>query len=423
MNLASRVDQYLRKRLAVGPWRLEGSSAGTYQGVVVIPALAEMDRLPLTLGDLADQDPAELAVWGIVVVVNHRVDADPVLQENNRRTLHWLRNEPLGDRLNLFWVDAVSPGCELPERHGGVGMARKIGADLALPLLSETGDPVLVYLDADTRVQPGYLKAIRRHFDSSALPAAVIPFRHQAGSSPEEEDAICRYELMLRCYVFGLKQAGSPYAFHTVGSTMACRVSAYLAIGGMNQRSVAEDFYFLQKLAKTGRGIGEVSGCVVFPSSRPSQRVPFGTGKAVMRQLAGEGSAGVYPLFLFRVLQDWLQLVAGHLSCSADEILTSADRLEPVLGDFLRQNRWLDVWPRLQNNHRMSGRLLQAFHEWFDGLKTLRLLHHLEGDVLRPAAEVAVPELLAWGGLPPEEKIEAQLAILRGEQNVPVEVS
>lgn len=422
MNLAGRIDQYRRKRPLAGPWRLEGPSMTSFRGVLVIPALAELERLPSTLDDLANQLPAEKAGWGVVVVVNHRADADPDLKENNRQTLQWLRSTSFDNRLNLFWVDAASPGLELPERHGGVGMARKLGADLALSLVAKADDPVLVYLDADTRVQPGYLGAIRRHFDASAIPVAALPFCHQPGSSPEEDEAICRYELMLRGYVLGLQQAGSPYAFHTVGSTMACRVSAYLSIGGMNLRTAAEDFYFLQKLAKLRGGVGVVSGSVVFPSSRPSQRVPFGTGKAVQRQLAGEGSVGIYPLFPFQVLQGWLQLVAANLSGSAVELLADAAQFAPPLGEFLRQNRWLDVWPRLQANHRKSERLLQAFHEWFDGLKTLRLIHHLENGEPRPTAEVALPELLAWGGLPREEKIAAQLAILRREQNVPVEV-
>jgi len=47
-----------------------------------------------------------------------------------------------------------------------------------------------------------------------------------------------------------LQQAGSPYAYHTIGSAFACRAEAYIAAGGMNRRHAAEDFYFLQQLAK-----------------------------------------------------------------------------------------------------------------------------------------------------------------------------
>jgi hypothetical protein len=54
----------------------------------------------------------------------------------------------------------------------------------------------------------------------------VIPFCHQQGDTPEEDQAIRRYELFLRAYVLGLARAGSPCAFHTVGSAMACTAEA-----------------------------------------------------------------------------------------------------------------------------------------------------------------------------------------------------
>ena len=168
----------------------------------------------------------------------------------------------------------------------GVGLARKIGLDLALPLLDYGGgDPLLVCLDADTLVQPDYLPAITRHFARSTAGGAAIPYRHRPAADPAGQGAIDRYELFLRAYVLGLELAGSPYAFHTVGSAMACRASAYVASGGMNRRLAGEDFYFLQQVHKTS-GVAPLAGTVVHPSPRSSHRVPFGTGRAVGDMLA-----------------------------------------------------------------------------------------------------------------------------------------
>ena len=50
-------------------------------------------------------------------------------------------------------------GYEIPQNTGGVGMARKIGMDMALRLLKKSSTPrnLILSLDADTLVQNNYL--------------------------------------------------------------------------------------------------------------------------------------------------------------------------------------------------------------------------------------------------------------------------
>ena len=183
--------------------------------------------------------------------------------------------------LRAAYIDASSPGLEIPDRDGGVGTARKIGMDAALGLIG-TGakeDGVLCCLDADTLVEENYLSAVRAYFEETENPAAVVSYAHQRPVDPGLQAAICCYEIFLRSYVIGLSYAGSPYAFHAIGSTIACTAEAYVGVRGMNRRTAAEDFYFLNKLAKIGK-IGTVTNTTVFPSARISERVPFGTGRA-----------------------------------------------------------------------------------------------------------------------------------------------
>jgi hypothetical protein len=80
--------------------------------------------------------------------------------------------------------------------------------------------------------------------------------------------------------VHAKRWAGHPFAFQTYGSAMAVRRKAYLEQGGMNTRQAGEDFYFLQKFIEIGT-LREIGETVVYPSSRKSLRVPFGTGKAM----------------------------------------------------------------------------------------------------------------------------------------------
>ena len=75
-----------------------------------------------------------------------------------------------------------------------------------------------------------------------------------------------------------------PFAFHTIGSSMAVRASSYMRQGGMNKRKAGEDFYFQQKIIPLC-GFTECNSTVVYPSPRPSYRVPFGTGRAMLGYL------------------------------------------------------------------------------------------------------------------------------------------
>ena len=175
-----------------------------------------------------------------------------------------------GSDLRLAFIDASSPGLEIPDRDGGVGTARKIGMDAALQIVDAraAGGGVICCLDADTLVEENYLSAFWTYFTRTGDPAAVSAYAHQKPDDPELLAAICCYEIFLRSYVIGLSYAGSPYAFHSIGSTMACTAEGYTDVRGMNRRGAAEDFHFLNKLAKIGK-IGTITETTVFPSRGP----------------------------------------------------------------------------------------------------------------------------------------------------------
>jgi len=419
--LPHRITKYLRTRGIQGPWQITGCPEGGFAGAVVIPALAESAHLFDTLRSLAENPAEILSRFLVLVVVNNREDASDADKADNRVTLERLGNgDPTFVGLRLAWLDAASECFELPSGKGGVGLARKIGFDLALSRLDFTGsNPILVALDGDTLVQPDYLPALVRHFHASRAGGAVIPFRHQSGRTPEEREAIRRYELFLRSYVLGLFVAGSPYAFHTVGSAMACTAAAYAGIGGMNSRVAAEYFYFLQQLKKTF-GVEEIAGTVVYPSARSSHRVPFGTGRSVSRLLSGEESAVLfYQPQCFSILGRWLSLVEARLHEEGSFIRSHAEDISPYLGDYLDGARFVEGWEKLRTNSRDGTALRAAFHSWFDGLRTLKLVHHLsDGPLPRGESGDTLPPLLESAGLEPFHDPDDQLALLRRVQSL-----
>lgn len=243
--------------------------------IIVIPCLAE-EKLEDTVESLFQAAPTLFPVE-IIVAINEPEDADPSIRRLNQQSLDLLRE---------MAAQKSSPGRKLlpyydsglPKKHAGVGLARKIGMDEALRRFHDIAHPdgVIVCLDADCTVDPNYLQEIEKHFeDNPRSVGANIYFEH-----PLENEAIVYYELFLRYYINALRHAAYPYAYHSVGSAMAVRAKYYAAEGGMNRRKAGEDFYFIHKFIPRGQ-FHEINSTRVIPLARKSERVPFGTGRAI----------------------------------------------------------------------------------------------------------------------------------------------
>lgn len=413
--LKKRLEKYLRSRAVRGPWQIQGNSRQDFKAAIIIPALAERASLQKTLASLVSNPPFTLRQTLVVVVVNNRSLCPDHQFQDNQKTLRWLQTNSFS-ALNLAWVDASSSGFELPHKDG-VGLARKIGFDLALARLDWLQNPLLISLDADTLVDENYLPAILDHFSEKSSGGATLPFHHQSAPDLSQEQAIRYYELYLRTYLFGLQQAGSPYAYHSIGSAFACCAADYLAVGGMSRRQAGEDFYFLQQLAKHS-GVEMLSGTLVQPSPRFSSRVSFGTGKAVQAQVEQQRQLFHFcPAAAFSVLRLWLQLIETSSGLRAEDILLQADGLSGRLGDFLRELGFGESWVKLQLNYADEKQRCQAFHCWFDGLRTRQLLSCLAEDDERPV-EAVVAEVLDWGGYPGVSGVLSQLHLLESLQGV-----
>ncbi len=415
--IPAAVNKYQRRRAVTGPWVLSGNRVRSIDGVVVIPALAEEQSLPETLNSLGANPARWREKFLVVVVVNNRCDAMQPWREQNRRTLALL--DEAGDAgfgLNLAWVDASSAGFELPEGEG-VGLARKIGFDLALERLDWRGSPLCASIDADTLTDGNYFEALITHFRSCTSAGAVLPFRHRRGATPELDAAITHYELYLRHYVLGLELARSPYAYHTIGSALACRAEAYVAAGGMNRRLAGEDFYFLQQLAKTG-GVEQVSGTMVYPAARLSARTPFGTGPALARlQQGGAEVVRFSDPMAFRLLGLFLRSVEEAAREDVAEISARIAPLSPVLADFLEQCGLDGIWSKLCRQHRQPAARRRAFHQWFDALRTRRLISHIcDQHDCWGTAETVIPSLLSHLDLPRHGNPASYLGMLRKYQ-------
>jgi glycosyltransferase involved in cell wall biosynthesis len=384
----------LRKRGAAR--ELEIEDARPAKTIVAVPATNERDNLPKALASLAECE-GDLSETAIVVCVNHTAGASDEVVENNRESLRWLREASkgrgeIGERLaarglRLALIDATSPGRELPRKHGGVGLARKIAIDSSLALFDErrADRNAILSLDADCVVSRNYLATLNALFDEGETEAAVVEYEHPLVGGEEERAAIVCYELYLRHYEIRLRMAGSPYAFHTVGSTMANTERAYYRVGGMNRRKAAEDFYYLEALAKVG-DVASAREAIVYPSGRPSDRVPFGTGQRVRRHLSGERDEyRLYASESWGVIAAWIEAFERGAEKSGERLLAEAEEIHPILRDFLAERDFVESWNKVRSQSGTREQLLRQARAWMDAFKTLKLVHRLRDDAFPDA--------------------------------------
>ncbi len=271
----------------------------------------------------------------------------------------------------------------MPEKTGGVGLARKIGMDLALTIFdySKPGKKIIICLDADCIIEKNYIEEIITSFNTKNINSAVINYEHQLPDDEESQRAIICYEIFLRYYEFGLKYAGSDYYFQAIGSTIVCDHEAYIKVEGMNKKKAAEDFYFLEKLIKNYE-IQRIKSTKVFPSGRPSWRVPFGTGQRISRYLSkAQNEYLLYDPESFTILKKWLELFNNKDIFLTKDYLQKAKEIHPELFYFLSRQNFEKDWEKISANSKDEKHLHSQKIKWFDGFRTLKFIHHLRDTV------------------------------------------
>jgi hypothetical protein len=398
MNAPNKaLNQYL-SRHAEPEAEVASLLPGAFGHVLIVPAYGEGESLFQLIASVPGGPAGPVLV---VVVLNARGDSPPPVYEANRAARErFERDLPAATLLSetpairayplhggtLLLIDRAAPGRFLPEGQG-VGLARKIGNDLALRLHSEgrLSSPWLHNTDADTLLTPDYFEQTAV-FDAEETGAAIYFFEHRFEADPDLALAGRLYEISLRYYVLGLAWAGSPYAYQSMGSCLAIPAGAYAKVRGFPKKNAAEDFYVLDKLAKVG-AIERLAGAPLSLEGRPSDRVPFGTGRA-LRDLTGRRKAlagfRLYHPLVFAHLAAWLRAL-DRLASSGGDIGRAMTELPPSSAffrtDLLREAlEGLGVAGAIAQARARSAdaaTLRRHLHTWFDAFRTLKLAHAL----------------------------------------------
>lgn len=322
----------------------------------------------------------------LVIVSNHPdhiSDSERKLALSCHDSLVSALPEPSWQRENLSYHSAERADILLVDRTSlraiktkyGVGLARKIGADIALRLISASKIriPWIFNTDSDARLSYEHFSVAESNLGSFV--ALVYPFKHKQNQHCDADlvGATELYEESLNHYRDGLSDARSPYAFHSVGSTIAVSPTAYAQSRGFPCRPAGEDFYLLNKVAKLG-DIKSLTAPEVHLNIRHSDRVPFGTGPAVLRILEHSDFLDTklfYHPNVFKSLGVFLDTMQSpkrmRLLEGFPEELTAATKHIKLDQFFLHASR----------QGFAEEQYLRQFHTWFDAFKTLKLVHFL----------------------------------------------
>jgi hypothetical protein len=362
--------------------------------IAVVPAFDE-PGISVLLDSLASCDEPECKTE-IIIVVNAPPAASKESISNNNICINKIKEWKKENRNSFFRLYILYLG--QPSIKGwGVGLARKTGMDEALRRFNsiEKPDGIIISLDADCTVDENYFVAIYGELSKRKdRTACSINFEHPLSGDEFPASVykyVTLYELHMRYYYLGIKYSGYPYAFHTIGSALAFRASAYVKAGGMNRKQAGEDFYFIQKLIPQG-GFFNLDSTTVYPSPRTSDRVPFGTGTVISRLLDGNVSGYMtYNTCAFEELHFLFSGVENLFRLDEARIIDFYNELPAGLRSFIDRNEWLAKIREIQDNTSLKDSFVKRFFGWFNMFRIVKYMNHVHGEMFKkhPVAEAA----------------------------------
>lgn len=355
----------------------------------------------------------------VIVVINDGEQDTIETKEQNITTYH-LAIKWAKDKNTTALYFHIIYAKNLPKKHAGVGLARKIAMDEAVKRFETIGNKkgIISCFDADTLCETNYLTALEKHFEQyPKTPGCAIYFEHPLDGvlHPSNYKAIIDYELFLRYYTNGLKYVGLPYAYQTVGSSMAVRSDAYQKQGGMNKRHAGEDFYFLHKIIALGF-FTELTSTTIIPSPRQSDRVPFGTGKAVSEWM-NNNALDTYAPQIFIDLKSFTTTINTLWKITRTE--TYLYSLPKSISTFLIEADFETELNRIKTNSSNSASFTANFYQWFNAFKVLKFIHFARDNYYSniPVLEAANWLLKKQYGIVCDSSREALLAFREMDKN------
>jgi len=392
------------KKYGFAEQQIEALPNSDLELIITIPSFNELN-LTETLNSLSVADLPNCSVEVIVIINASENATDEELTTNLsafQQANEWYNEKKkyFSEKIRYYFLLFHN----LPKKHAGVGLARKIVMDEAVRRYDKINRPdgLIVCFDADAKCSKNYLTELHRFATQQPkMQAAALFYEHPIfGDEFSEEiyENIAQYELYLRYYIQALRFVNFPFAFHTVGSSMCVRAVTYTKQGGMNRRQAGEDFYFLQKIIPHG-GFAELNNLSVYPSPRASNRVPFGTGATMQQMLHDKQTTYfTYQLEAFEMLGKFFAIVPDLFSVEKNEveeffISRKIDALTPLF-QFLIENNYKEAFSEIKQNSSTKESFQKRFFQWFHAFKVLKFLNFAHNSFFKKETVVSQAILL-----------------------------
>ena len=395
-----------------------------YLGLIVVIPCFDEDRLFDTLNSILNCNKPDSSVE-VIVVINFPENAKDEVKQKHKELFaecsNWTK-EHASSQISFHFLYAAN----LRKKYAGAGWARKIGMDEAIYRFFQIDNPngIICSLDADVKLEENYFIEVEKLFKkNNEAEACSIYFEHDIQGDEFDlavYESIEYYELYLRYYLEGLRISGYPYAYHTIGSCFAVKAITYAKQGGMSKRQGGEDFYFLHKIIPQGC-FYELNSTCVYPSPRPSHRVPFGTGPTISKYINIEDKAINIKTVRLRGFQDlnkFFSSIDQLFKKPTSDYLNIISELPETLVSFLSEIEFEKTLAEINSNAATLKNFRNRFYRNFNALMILRFLNHAHKGFYKqgPLLEEVRLLLTTYYNVKPDRGADGLLGCLRQVQ-------
>ena len=338
--------------------------------VIIIPCLAEPHIIDIVLSLMACDLPKSRV--SVIILLNQSEHVSSISQKLNQISFDQLCNTHTIEHSildsHLIYIS------DIPEKIAGVGTARKLAMDIAYHNLKKDSG-LIVSLDADCTVSENYLKEIEKLLVHNLTTELFNFYFSHPILDPASDCHIIQYEAHLRYFINMQRWLNLPFAYQTIGSSFAVRRGAYPKVGGMNRRQAGEDFYFIHKFTKR-LSVKDCPLLTVFPSSRESDRVPFGTGRAIKQMNLTNETYLSYNPKSFIDLKSFVDNIPYLYKNDPD-----LSRYAPHVRDFLITQKFTQTLSKIRSNVKSEESFYKSFFQYWDAFTLMKYLHYCRDQV------------------------------------------
>ena len=150
----------------------------------------------------------------------------------------------------------------------------------------------------------------------------------------------------------------------------------------MARLQAGEDFYFLHKAAQATK-VGIITEKLVFPAPRLSERVPFGTGKAIQKIIENQ-QYKVYNFQLFGILKKFFDTFEKVFETKSVDLKI----IPKEIINFTTEKKLLEIFNETLTNTKHKEQFIKRLYSKFDAFFVIRFLNFFNSSELFPPQEL-----------------------------------